>query len=63
MKPLSEEEIDRYLATPQDDEYHLLIDQAYQIADARYVKNEGQAFYEDLLCRGLIGLMRGREPR
>lgn len=60
MRHLSSEEIDRYLDTPEDDEYHELIDMAYQIADARYVKNEGQAFYEELLCRGLIGLMRDR---
>lgn len=45
---------------PDDDDVREIAVQAYALAEAAYPKNEGQAYFEDLLIRAVIGVCRDR---
>jgi hypothetical protein len=43
---------------PEDDGTRSITSEAYRLAERAYVKNQGQAYFEDLLIRATIGLCR-----
>jgi hypothetical protein len=43
-----------------DPEAYEIMDEAAKIANANYIKNEGQAYYEDILIRATISICRKR---
>jgi hypothetical protein len=43
---------------PDDDGTRSITSEAYRLAERAYVKNQGQAYFEDLLIRATIGLCR-----
>ncbi len=45
---------------PDDDEVREITSQAYALSEAAYPKNEGQAYFEDLLIRSTIGICRNK---